>query len=119
MHIWDAITGEIIHDITGHRGNVSAVAWSPDGTHLVTGGDDGETRIWNTSGHMTGIRIALLPQGETAVFDAESNRLLGCHDGAWRWLGWNTVLAGQLTRIPAESFGALPPLKRRNESSNP
>ncbi|HKR48595.1 MAG TPA: pentapeptide repeat-containing protein, partial [Pseudonocardiaceae bacterium] len=45
--------------LTGHTGWVRSVAYSPDGTHLLTGGDDGSVRIWDAATgepvrHLTG-----------------------------------------------------------------
>ena len=38
----------------GHSGHVTAVAWSPDGHHILTGSDDGTARIWDaTTGENT------------------------------------------------------------------
>ena len=33
----------------GHSNWVTAVAWSPDGCHILTGSDDGTARIWDTT----------------------------------------------------------------------
>lgn len=103
-----------LQPFTGHRGAALAVAWSPDGTHLATaGGDDGTVRMWNpTTGSQVGIRITGLPEREVAVFDATTDDLTGASDGAWRWLGYTVVQDGQLTRLPSETFGPLPPLTR-------
>ena len=54
MHLWDAATGEGIaiyrdHVLAGVPGQqrVYSVAWSPDGTRIVSGGiDDATTLIW-------------------------------------------------------------------------
>jgi len=68
-------------------------------------------RIWDaTSGLPVGFTIVTLPGGELAVFDAIADQLVRASPGAWRWLGWNVVEDGRLTRLPAESFGTLPPL---------
>jgi hypothetical protein len=86
------------------------VAYSPDGTHLLTGDDGGSARIWDaTTGAPVGFTIVILPSDELAVFDAISQALIGASAGAWRWLGWNVVQDGRLTRLPAETYGSLPP----------
>jgi WD40 repeat protein len=35
--------------LEGHAENLSAVAWSPDGTKLASGSADGEVRIWDAA----------------------------------------------------------------------
>ncbi|MGQ0778539.1 MAG: hypothetical protein ACT4NY_29700 [Pseudonocardiales bacterium] len=68
-------------------------------------------RVWDaTSGLPVGFTIVTLPGRELAVFDAIADQLVRASAGAWRWLGWNVVEDGRLTRLPAESFGPLPPL---------
>jgi WD40 repeat protein len=42
----DSETGETIHEITEPIGVVTSVAFSPDGSTLVTGGADGTVRMW-------------------------------------------------------------------------
>jgi WD40 repeat protein len=109
--IWDATTGQPLHHLTGHTGGVWSVAYSPDGTHILTG-SDGSARVWDaTTGQPAGLDLVALPSGEIAVFDAVSHALLGASDGAWRWLGWTVVQGGRLTRLPAETYGDLPPLR--------
>jgi WD40 repeat protein len=44
--VWDAKTGTLQHTLLGHSGSVFSVAWSPDSSHLVTGGSDGTTKVW-------------------------------------------------------------------------
>jgi hypothetical protein len=38
------------------------------------------------------------------------DELVGASPGAWRWLGYTVVRDGMMTRLPAETFGPLPPL---------
>jgi len=45
--IWDAITGQRIAVLEGHKSRVTTVKFSPDDTRLVTGSRDNTARIWN------------------------------------------------------------------------
>ncbi|MGH3936525.1 MAG: WD40 repeat domain-containing protein, partial [Pseudonocardiaceae bacterium] len=117
VRVWDATTGQPRHHLTGHTGAVWSVAYSPQGTHLLSGGADGSVRVWDaTTGQPVGFIIVTLPSDELAVFDAVSQTLAGASAGAWRWLGWSVIQDGRLTRLPAETYGNLPPLMALGES---
>jgi WD40 repeat protein len=110
--IWDTGTGEQQLTLTGHPGGVRAVAYSPDGRHALTGGeDDGTARIWDTgTGEQVGWRLELLPEGQAVVWDAATGELRGASEQAWYWLSWQVMVDGVLDRLPAETYGPLPPL---------
>jgi cytochrome c len=90
--------------LSGHEGHVNAVAFSPDGSRLYSGAQDGTIRLWDTATgemlrviHRHGWSVNVLhvvPGGEYLLFgavdgaawvlDAESGdvlRELGYHDG--------------------------------------
>jgi len=45
--VWDAATGDRIGTLRGHNGLVGAIAYSPDGTHILTGSNDFTAKLWD------------------------------------------------------------------------
>jgi WD40 repeat protein len=51
-----SVTGQLIHDMPGHTGNVLSLAWTPDDRHVVTTSVDGTVRTWDAeSGKPAGV----------------------------------------------------------------
>ena len=110
VRTWDATTGETTQTLTTN--STFSAAWSPDGTHILTTGLLG-VHMWDaTTGQPFGIRIDLLPKGALLVRDATTLEIIGASPNAWRWLGYEVMMDGQMTRLPAELNGPLPPLPR-------
>ena len=106
--LWDAATGETTHTLTTDW--TDSAEWSPDGTRILTAGSN-SIRMWNaTTGQPLGIRIDLLPEGALLVRDAATLKVIGASSDAWRWLGYEVMVDGKMTRLPAEINGPLPPL---------
>jgi WD40 repeat protein len=55
IHLWDISTGQEIRELAGHPDGTLAVAFEPDGKHLVSGGNDRLIRRWDVeTGKETG-----------------------------------------------------------------
>jgi len=73
IKIWDAKTGKLITNLKGHTRNVFCLAWTADGSTLISGSFDFSIRTWNTTtwqqihvlkGHTNIVyRIAISPNG--------------------------------------------------------
>ena len=51
VEIWNSFTGKHIYTYTGHKSStgsaVQAVAWSPNGRYIASGGMEGTVQVWN------------------------------------------------------------------------
>lgn len=49
IRLWDAATGSVRFDLDGHSDAIHTVRWSPDGTRLLSAGDDGRLFVWSAA----------------------------------------------------------------------
>lgn len=47
IHIWSVQTGQLLDRLTGHEGPVMTLAFSPDGSTLISGSWDRTVRVWS------------------------------------------------------------------------
>ena len=49
VKIWDSATGKELFSLKGHAGEVTSVAFSPDGQRLASGSVDQTVKIWDSA----------------------------------------------------------------------
>ena len=70
-------TGELVGSPLGHSGSVFAVAISPDGKEVLTGGRDQQARIWNLqTRHPTERVLAHLGAVQDVAYSPDGTRIL-------------------------------------------
>jgi WD40 repeat protein len=91
VNFWDRETAKPKRLFVGAEWQITALAYSPDGRHLATGGDDGEPiRVWEAA---SGKQVALLRDGIFDVtclrFSPDGTSLIsGDYGGSIRWWEW-------------------------------
>lgn len=45
--LWDADTGDLVHKLSGHQGEISSVQCNADSSLIVTGSIDRTCKLWD------------------------------------------------------------------------
>nr|CAD7407640.1 unnamed protein product [Timema cristinae] len=65
--VWEWQSETYVMKQQGHFNNMNALAYSPDGQFVVTGGEDGKVKIWNTSSGFCFVTFDKHTSGVSAV----------------------------------------------------
>jgi WD40 repeat protein/tRNA A-37 threonylcarbamoyl transferase component Bud32 len=113
VKIWNLASGQELFAMKGHRGEITSVAFSPDGIRLVTGSrlieyeagqlvtQFGELKLWDVE---TGLEISAFKDNKepiTSVAFGPDGKLLASGHGIWRKIGevkvWDVATGEQLS----------------------
>jgi len=73
IRIWDVNSGQLRLTLEGHTDFVNALAFSQDSSVLVSAGDDGTLRLWDTS---SGEELLVVQETATALAFSHDGTLL-------------------------------------------
>lgn len=68
VYVLDAASGKVMQTLVGHTAAATCAVFSPDGKHVLSGGDDGALRLWEAEsgkqvrvfrGHERGVRTVI------------------------------------------------------------
>ncbi len=84
VRLWEVARGTLLRAFPGHARGDNALAYSPDGLHIATAGEDRIVRVWDVE---TGLRVAALSGHDNGVRDvafAPDGRHLASVGGDYR-----------------------------------
>ncbi|XP_077530053.1 periodic tryptophan protein 2 homolog [Haemaphysalis longicornis] len=99
--VWEWQSESFVLKQQGHANNMACLAYSPDGASLVTGGDDGKVKLWNTgngfcfvtfSEHAAGVAGVTFTQNGKAVLSASLDGTVRAYD-LHRYRNFKTLTA--------------------------
>ncbi|XP_075530647.1 periodic tryptophan protein 2 homolog [Dermacentor variabilis] len=87
--VWEWQSESFVLKQQGHANNMACLAYSPDGANLVTGGDDGKVKLWNTGNgfcfvtftdHAAGVAAVAFTQNGKAILSASLDGTVRAYD---------------------------------------
>ncbi len=105
IRVFDSVTGQLLHTLLGHTASIRSFDWSPDGSSLVSGGEDRSLRIWDCeSGELKDVLPGHRDQVNHAVWGPTGKRIASVsRDGSakiWEFPGGSIrTLEGPTTRV--------------------
>jgi eukaryotic-like serine/threonine-protein kinase len=102
IHLWDAATGQHSKALTGHTDLIKNIAYTPDGSRIVSSSADATARLWSIDGqplhvlkgHQAKVnQAAFAPDGKTVATAAD--------DGNWKL--WDVATGQQLLSVKAHA----------------
>lgn len=97
---WNAITGECLHLVHRHQDDVTALAYSPDGTRLASTSEDGTLQIGSAEDFSQEIVCRHAGKIPSCAWSRDGSLLVSCCEGEQSLQFWDSVTGAPGERIP-------------------
>jgi WD40 repeat protein len=99
VYVWEVASGTLRYELSGHQGNVTALAFAPDGRTLATGSMDTTILLWDLAG----------PKGKQPQLNADEIEAL------WKALDERSAKNAEaaMRKLAARPEQAIPILRER------
>jgi WD40 repeat protein len=104
LRIVDIDTGELVSNLSGHTSGIFSVDWSPDGSKIASGSDDGNVRIWNATSGARLLSLSAHTGTVTSVAWNPDNRLLSTTGVDGKLRIWDTNNGQMVSEVSAVGF---------------
>jgi WD40 repeat protein len=103
INLLDLAQGEVVGSLTGHTDRIPALAWHPDGRHLVSAGWDNAAWVWDTNSCQPVIVLNAHTAQVTALAFTETGELLASADASGTVFIWQFAGHKALHRLREDS----------------
>ncbi|MHB9108266.1 MAG: ankyrin repeat domain-containing protein [Armatimonadota bacterium] len=109
VFVWDLTTGQPVARLAGHEGEITALAFSPDGARLASGGADRAVMVWSLADGRAQLTLTRHAGRINALaFSPDGTRLASASDDK-TVIQWNaaTGIAAKTLTAHADAVAAL------------
>lgn len=84
LRIWDAVTGKLLHDLTGKSLNVFSLSFTADGKTLAAGEWDSRVKLWDLATGQQTREFRVHADRPIAAFSPDGKTLAACDYGVYQ-----------------------------------
>lgn len=111
IRLWDTQTWQEKAAIKGHGNVVRSLAYSPDGTHLVSGSLDQTARVWNLSRNVQDVIKLTTPETSSnfsrALFTPDGQKIISAQSMAGLASIWDSISGRKLFDLRGHTKPAM------------